>query len=194
MINNAKNQLLELLKNLGCSENCANFQSIHTSFSGFYSSTVRVNFPNGYVVQGVSESKGKPAAEIAAAQIVLNLIVKNYPEFLVNWDEIYVEAQAGDALIKLSIYLSTDLKSSDNKSKQLQSLESNFNLAKVFDHWKVQGDPELAIWGTNLSQERKATLVEALLWRRFNSQVLTIDASTKLQVLLSTLQSQNFAL
>ncbi len=189
MINNAKNQLLELLKNLGCSENCANFQSIHTSFSGFYSSTVRVNFPNGYVVQGVSESKGKPAAEIAAAQIVLNLIVKNYPEFLVNWDEINVEAQAGDALIKLSVYLSSQSKNSHDKSKQLQHLESDSNLAKVFDRWKAQGDPDLAIWGINLSEKRKATLVEDLLWGRFSNQVLTIDASTKLQVLLSTLQS-----
>lgn len=186
---NAKNKLLELLKTLGCSENYVDFQTIPTSPPGSYSSTVIVHFPDGYVVEGFSENKRQTAAEIAAAQVVLDLIAKDRPKLLaVNWEDIYLDAQAGDALIKLSVYLSSQSKNSHDKSKQLQHFESDSNLAKIFDRWKAQNDPELAIWGTNLGEKRKATLVEALLWQRFNKQVLTIEAPVKLEVLFSTLQ------
>jgi hypothetical protein len=42
----------------------------------------------------------------------------------------------------------------------------------------------LAIWGSNLGEKKKATLVEALLWRRYGSQIMTDDAPLQLQSLL----------
>jgi hypothetical protein len=66
-------------------------------------------------------------------------------------------------------------------------LESGPHLAEVFDQWKTQGDPDLAMWGTDLSEKRKATLVEAMLWRRFGIQVIAADATAQLQSLLKTL-------
>ncbi|HEY9630077.1 MAG TPA: hypothetical protein V6C84_22515 [Coleofasciculaceae cyanobacterium] len=190
MSENAKNQLLELLKNLGCIENCADFQSASasTALSPLHQSTVVVRFPDGRTVEGTGQGRRKSEADIAAAQVALNTVRKDHPDLVIHWDALNVEAQAGDALIKLGVYLSADLKSADDKSKYLQSLESDFYLAKVFDQWKAQGDPDLAVWGTHLGEKRKATLVEALLWRRFGSQVITNQAPIQLQLLLRTLQ------
>lgn len=188
MSKNAKNQLLELIQNLGCVEDCAVFQPTPTLLDTLHHSSVIVEFPDGRIVRAIGKAKRKADADIAAAQVALDKVHSNHPDLLVNWDELKVEAQAGDALIKLGIYLSADFKSADDKSKQLQTLESDLYLAKVFDQWKAQGDPDLAIWGTNLGEKRKATLVEAWLWRRFGMQVVTRNAPIQLQALLKTLQ------
>jgi hypothetical protein len=180
MNGNAKNQLLELLKNLGCSEDCADFQAKSVS-PGFHQSTVIVSFPDGHTVQGSGGGSRKSDADIAAAKDAIERLSNTYPELIVDWADINVQAQAGDALIKLGIYLSTSIKSTSAKSLQLQSLESDLHLAKVFDQWKVQGDPDLAVWGSNLGEKRKATLVEALLWQRFGTQVISTGASVQLQ-------------
>ncbi len=184
MSSNAKNQLLELLKNLGCSEDCADFQSMSMSSSGFHQSTVVVNFPDGRIVQGSGEGSRRTVADIAAAKDAIEHWSSKYPDLIVDWAEIKVQAQAGDALIKLGIYLSTTIRSASDKSLQLQSLESNSHLAKVFDHWKAQGDPDLAIWGANLGEWKKATLVEALLWQRFGMQVISESAFEQLPALI----------
>jgi hypothetical protein len=191
MHENAKTQLLELLKNLGCSEDCADFQSQSMSPSGPHQSTVIVSFPDGRTVQRTGEEcRHKTDADISAAQATIEQLCNEYPDLVVNWAEINVEAQAGDALIKLGIYLAADIKSASDKSHQLQSLESDSHLAKVFDQWKTQGDSDLAMWGANLGEKRKATLVEALLWRRFGMQVITADASEPLQTLINTLATK----
>ncbi|MCY7337907.1 MAG: hypothetical protein LH613_17120, partial [Chamaesiphon sp.] len=109
------------------------------------------------------------------------------PYLLVDWDELNIQAQAGDALIKLGVYLSPELKSTAAKSKGLQNVETNAHLAKVFDRWKAQNDPRLAIWGTNLNEHRKATVVEALLWQDYGQQVIAANAPAQLADLLSTL-------
>jgi hypothetical protein len=87
----------------------------------------------------------------------------------------------------LGVYLSPELKSTAAKSKGLQNVENNAHLAKVFNRWKAQNDPRLAVWGTNLSEHRKATLVEALLWHGYGQQVIATNASAQLANLLSTL-------
>jgi hypothetical protein len=109
MNGNAKNQLLELLKSLGCIEDCADFQSKPIS-PGSHRSTVVVRFPNGCTVQGTGEGRCSSDADIAPAQVVLEQLRKDYPDLLIDWEEINVEAQASDALIKLSVYLSPGLK------------------------------------------------------------------------------------
>jgi len=184
MNGNAKNQLLELLKNLGYSEDCADFQPESVSPASFHQSTVVVGFPDGRTVQGSGRGSRKSDADIAAAKDAIEQLSNNYPDLMVDWADITVQAQAGDALIKLGIYLSTSIKSASDKSLHLQRLESDPHLAKVFDYWKAQGDPDLAIWGANLGEKRKATLVEALLWKRFGTQVISTSAFERLQALI----------
>jgi hypothetical protein len=53
--------------------------------------------------------------------------------------------------------------------------------------WKADKDPRLAIWGTDLSKHRKATLIEALLWHGYGKQVIAANAPAQLTELLSTL-------
>jgi hypothetical protein len=187
MNGNAQNQLLELLKNLGCSEDCADFQPESMAPSGFHQSTVVVSFPDGRTVQGSGMGARKPDARSAAANDSIEQLSNNHPDLIVDWADIKVQAQAGDLLIKLGVYLAADIKSASDKSEQLHSLESNSHLANVFDLWKAQGDADLAIWGTHLGEIRKATIVEALIWRRFGAQVITPDASEKLEALLNNL-------
>ena len=114
-------------------------------------------------MQGTGEGKRRTTADIAAAQDAIDNLRQDHPDLLIDWAKIYAQAQAGDALIKLAVYLSIDLDSTTAKSQHLQNVESNLHLAKVFDCWKAQGDPDLAIWGTELSEHRKASLVESLL-------------------------------
>ena len=185
MSENAKNKLQELLDNLGCTSNCIDFRS--TPLTDLHCSTVMVTFPDGRIIRGTGDGHRKSDADIAAAQAALDLVDRIYPYLVVDWAKLRVEAQAGDALIKLGVYLSPELKSTAAKSNRLQNVETNAHLAKVFDRWKAQDDPELAIWGTNLKEDRKATLVEALLWRRYGAQVIVANAPTQLADLLSTL-------
>jgi hypothetical protein len=185
MSENAKNKLKELLENLGCIDHCIDFQ--HTLVADLYRSTLIVTFPDGRIVRGTGEGQRKSEADISAAQDALDLVERIYPYLLVNWDKLSVEAQAGDALIKLGVYLSAESKSAADNSKGLQNLETNTNLAKIFDRWKADNDPRLAIWGTNLNEHRKATLVEALLWRRYGQQIIVANASAQLADLLNTL-------
>jgi hypothetical protein len=147
-----------------------------------------VVFPDGRTVKGTGKGQRKVDAELIAAQMTIDNLRNTYPELLVNWDDIYVETQAGDAIIKLGIYLSESIKTASEKSQALQTLESDQHLAKVFETWKAKGDQDLAIWGNSLGEKKKATLVEALLWRRYGKQIIIDDAPLKLQSLLKTLQ------
>ena len=187
MSKNAKNQLQELLRNLGCCiHTCLNFQ--HAPVSNSYSSTVTVTFPDGRIVQGAGTGPSKPDADIAAAQDTLDRVKRIYPYLLVDWKKLGVEAQAGDALIKLGVYLSAESKSAADNSNQLQISETDAHLAKVFDRWKAQNDPDLAIWGNDLGAKRKATLIEALLWRRYGQNIIAANAPAQLTSLLRTLR------
>ncbi|HEY9626984.1 MAG TPA: hypothetical protein V6C84_06760 [Coleofasciculaceae cyanobacterium] len=181
---NAKNQLLQLLQDLGCPESYATFKSENLSPSGIHHSIVTVTFPDGRQVCGIGKGQRITYAEVAAAQEALDVLHSHYPDLIVNWDEINVEAQAGDALIKLAAYRSNDTSKASEKSQLLQQWESDNHLERMFDIWKSQGDPDLEVWGDNLGQKHKATLVEALLWRRFGAQVLAADAPLHLQTLL----------
>jgi hypothetical protein len=185
MSDNAKNKLKELLDNLGCAGNCIDFQS--TPLAGLHSSTVTVTFPDGRIVRGTGKGHRKSDADIAAAKDALDRVEQLYPYLLVNWDKLDIEAQAGDALIKLGVYLSPESKSAEDNSNRLKNIENNAHLAKVFDRWKAQNDPRLAIWGTNLNEHRKATLVEALLLQSYGQQVIADNAPAQLADLLSIL-------
>ena len=128
--------------------------------------------------------KGKANARIAAAQDVIDKLRCSYEDIEVNWDEINVEAQAGDALIKLGIYLSEDLTKSSDKSMRLQQLEPDDHLVEVFDHWKENADSDLAKWGDGLGQKKKSTVIESLLWQRYGKKIIDANAIKLLQSLL----------
>ena len=132
MSENAKNKLQELLNELGCSGNCIDFRSI--PLSDPHTSTVVVTFPDGRIVWGIGEGHRRSDADIAAAQDALDLVKKLYPYLLVDWDKLGVEAQSGDVLIKLGVYLSVESKSAEDNSNRLKKIENNARLAKVFDH------------------------------------------------------------
>jgi hypothetical protein len=185
MSENAKNKLQELLNDLGCAGNCIDFRSI--PLNDLHCSTVTVTFPDGLIVRGSGKGHRKSDADIAAAQDALDRVARIYPYLLVDWKKLRVEAQAGDALIKLGIYISAESKSAADNSNRLQDSETDAHLAKVFDRWKAHKDPRLAVWGTNLSEDRKATLVEALLWQGYGQQVIADNAPAQLAELLSTL-------
>jgi hypothetical protein len=184
---NAKSQILELLKNLGCSENAAKFHHQSLAASGPHRSTLTVYFPDSRVVQGQAVASRVTDADIQAAQAVLDEVGSKYPDLLVDWNAIGIQAQAGDALIKLGVYLSTELDTAGKKSQHLQQFEADSHLAQIFDRWKAKDDPDLAIWGNELGEKRKATVVEALLWRRFGAKVIAADAATQLQAILRSL-------
>lgn len=137
----------------------ADFQSESMSPSGFHQSLVVVSFPDGRTVEGSGGGLRKSDADIAAAKDAIEKLSNNYPDLIIDWADINVQAQAGDSLIKLGVYLSTSIKSASDKSLHLQSLESDAHLAKVFDYWKAQSDPGLAVWGANLGEKRKAALI-----------------------------------
>jgi hypothetical protein len=187
MPKNAKDHLLELLKRLGCNETCAIFKSESTSPPGVHRSAVTVIFPDGREICGNGEGQRRSDANAAAAQVALDLLCSSHPDLLVDWDKIRSEAQAGDALIKLGAYLASGFNTTSVRSQLLQGIESDSHLAKVFDLWRSQNDPDLAKWGSNLGKKRKATLIEALLWRRFGERVLTNNAAAQLQSMLKTL-------
>jgi len=175
-----------LLKNLGCNETQeSDYQFRSISPNGFFHCTLVVRFRDGREVRGEGEGSRKSIAKIEAAQAVLDQINIHYPDLIVNWDEISVEAQKGDAFIKLGVYLSADLRTSSDRSYRLQELESDSHLAKIFDSWKNQGDPDLAKWGPNLGGDKKATWVEALLWERFGRQIIDEDAINELRSLIN---------
>ncbi|MBC7883233.1 MAG: hypothetical protein H7Y37_18240 [Anaerolineae bacterium] len=187
MSENAKNQLQELLQSLGCDKNCADFQPLPPAPPYLHGSTVTVTFPDGRSVQGTGRGNGKSDAEIAASQAALEQMHIDHADLFMDWNEVSVKAQLGDALIKLGVYLSKEFMTAEDKSKRLQTLESDKHLAKIFDQWKDNRDPDLTIWEPYLGEKRKATLVEALLWRRFGTQVISVTAPQQLQSLLESL-------
>ena len=183
---NARNELDKLLKNLGCNEtdNENDYTTEEITPQGYFQSTLEVRFPDGRVVRGHGEGQGKANARIAAAQDVIDKLRCSYEYLEVNWDEINVEAQAGDALIKLGIYLSEDLTKSSDKSMRLQQLEPDDHLVEVFDHWKENADSDLAKWGDGLGQKKKSTVIESLLWQRYGKKIIDANAIKLLQSLL----------
>lgn len=169
---NAKNDLFELLQHLGCWESMARFSSSYHQASGGFSATVQVDFPDGRRVEGWGMASKKTQSEINAAQDALDTLVLHHPDLKINWDEVFVEAQAGDALIKLGVYLDARLPTAAEKSYLLQRLETDAHLVRIFDQLQADGDPDVAIFGENLGEKRKATWVEALIWRRYGKQML----------------------
>lgn len=159
---NAKNQLAELLKSIGQRDNeITEYQS--KTINNQTDSTLVVTFSHGLTLQGSGQAIRKIEAEIIASQQVIDQLYEYYPELIVDWEKLMLEAQRGDTLIKLGIYLSEDFKKPSDKSLELQRKETNQRLAQVYDRWIADKDPDLTGWGTHMDMHKKASVVEALL-------------------------------
>lgn len=187
MEQNAKNRLLELLQNLGISQDVAQFDSTPDAAHGF-GCELSVQLPDGRRIEGQGNGPKRKAAELAAAEELFQTIDLHHSDLWVDWELIMVKAQAGDALIKLGAYLSTELKSSADKSLHLQQFESDQHLARVFDVWQQQGAPECLLWGPNLGEKKKASLVEAIVWDRYHQQLLHPQSAPVFHDLLESLE------
>lgn len=187
---NPRNELEQLLRMWGLVAE----RHIHTRYEEpgeqWFRATVTVEFPDGETVAARGERTiGKKATMKQACAAVLHKLRSTHPHLFVDWEEIRVDAQAGDALIKLAAYLSPSLESSSASSCWLQKLESNAHLARVFDQWKEDGHPELARWGSWLSDHRKGTLVEAALWREVGPLVVPAAGRHRLEGLIERLEA-----
>lgn len=172
-MHNAKNQILELLAKQGHPRSLADFA--HRQTAGGWESTLVLTLPGRAPLTGVGTGQRKSDADIAASKAVLAILEEaDRPDDL--WAPIYAEAQAGDALLKLAAYLAPGLASAEERSKWLQLHESDVSLARVFDRWFDAGDSDLAPYGRGLGEKNKATLVEALIWRRYGADVLGPEA------------------
>jgi hypothetical protein len=184
---NAKNQIKELLEGLGLSQELAVYSSSQAG-AGAWTSVVRITLPERPPISGTGTSSRRAQADVAAAEDALaklNAEPGMKPE---DWEPIYAEAQAGDALLKLAGYLATSLATREERSWWLQVHESDGALARVFDRWFDEGIPELAMYGRGLGEKHKSTLVEALIWRRYGARVLgpgAVNALGELRDMLS---------
>jgi len=186
----AKSQLFKLLQGIGhTGEDITDYQS-QPNAKG-HSCSLTVTFPNGLEINACGIGSKKKQAEIEASQDVINQLHKKYPELIVDWDKIYIDAQAGDVLIKLGVYLSGNLKVSEN-SLDLQRNETNKHLSKVFDQWQIDKDPDVTAWGNHINEHKKASWVEALLWRRYKEKIITSDAPERLKLLIKAINIETF--
>lgn len=169
---NAKNRLQELLMGRGLPGSLAVYTSTQAVVGGVWTSTVVVELPTQAPVTGCGVDPHKRQAEVAAAEDALASLATTGGAGGQDWGQIYAEAQAGDALLKLVGYLAAGAASPEERSRWLQRHESNDWLADVFDRWREDGDPDLIAYGRGLGVKNKSTLVEALLWRRYGARVL----------------------
>lgn len=186
---NAKNQLLEFLAGRGMPASYARFSSTQAG-AGAWTSTVVITLPGREPVTGIGTSYRKSQADITAAKDALPTLKLAEAAAALDWAHIYAEAQAGDALLKLAGYLASGLASPEERSLWLQGHESDASLAQVFDQWFDEGAPELVPYGRGLGEKNKATLVEAVIWRRYGARVLGPAAAEALGELRDALASR----
>lgn len=61
-------------------------------------------------------------------------------------------------------------------SNWLQTHESDKNLAQLFENWRQAGRLGDQDYGPQTGRKARATLVEALIWRRFGPQIVNSDS------------------
>lgn len=164
--NNPKNKLAELIKEWGYPDQFVKYRSYDTAGNGFVSE-VHLPFNNGIEPRARGTGPRKKEAEKAAAAALLSLIKSDFPQLMINWQAIFIDAQAGDALVKLAAYVSPKLNTPEKKSKWLQEHETDARFEAIFDRMHSRRDPRVAFFGKNLGKKRKATFIEALIWRTY---------------------------
>lgn len=186
---NARNGLQELLDGIGMLGQQALRVSHDRIGEQTFAATVTVTLPSGEVLsRTAAPTVGKTASTLRACADLLDSLPQTHPELFPDWEALRVEAQRGDALVKLAAYLAPDLPSAADGSYFLQDRESDAHFARLFTLWRAEGDKELAQWGEHLSEKRKSTLVEALIWRRWGPKVLADQGEEDLGRLLDEIR------
>ncbi len=163
--NNAKNYLQNFIQKLGHLPERALHYDSRAAGEGF-ESTVTLQL-DGRDLTGAGFGFNKKEAEKDAANSLLQRIYHDHPDLNRDWTLIRMEAQAGDALIKLCIYLNDNYASAAEKSYWLQTFETDQKMTEIFDEMHADRDPRVTIFGKNLGAKRKATYIEALIWREY---------------------------
>lgn len=186
---NAKNQLQERLQKAGQPLHLVTYTTVTPAPLG-WSSRVELALPGRPVVSAIGHGTRKAFAEVDAAEKLVALLSGADVTGIdaAASEAVRVEAQRGDALLKLAAYVHPALGAASDRSAWLQRTESDTALARVFDAWKAEGAPELADYGDGLGEKAKATLVEAVLWRRFHAQVLAPGAAEALAALAAAVE------
>ena len=176
MSTNAKNRLLELYQANGWHLDWTGmFKREATGLSGGWKSTIDHTMPDGRRLVGTGEANRASQADIGAVAAAL-CDLDTYDDE----PEVMADAQPGDALIKLAAYLTMADASPEERSDWLQKNETDPRLAALFDRlWDV-GDPDVRKYGRGRGEKYKASVVEALIWRRFRDQVLAPGAESAL--------------
>ena len=185
---NPKNDLHELIKNIGHLEYHVTFSDRFDESEQLFVATARLFIDEVVDIEEKGKATSKKAAEKEAAQAILDCIHEQHQHLIIDWEEAKVEAQAGDALIKLCAYLSDENTTAEAKSLWLQQAESDDYLAELFDRMVNQQHPEVAIFGANLGNKKKATWVEAMIWRQFGALVISPAAGEAFQGLAAFLR------
>lgn len=174
---NPRNALDERLRSIGV--RTEDHRTVTWAATGHqqFQATVQVTLPTGEQVSATGPpSAGKGPTASAACRALLDQLAASHPHYFADWEQQRLDAQRGDALIKLAAYLAPTPETAAETSRWLQRSEADQWLAALFDRWRAAGDPDLLHWGTHLSTKRKATLVEAIIWRRFGARILAPDA------------------
>jgi hypothetical protein len=184
---NAKTVLLEKLVAHGLSTCDRRFA--HNGGPGGWESTLTLTLPSGATYTGFGSASTKAQADVLACVPIVELLPVILAEFGAQTIAGRgVDAQAGDALLKLAVYADPGEHSAAERSVWLQRNESDAALALVFDRWLAEGDPDVLAFGVGLGEKRRATAVEALIWRRYANRVLAPGATEALSELLREIE------
>lgn len=177
---NAKNRLQELFDAKGWPR--PTFQQKQIGLQ--WTSTINVALPDGRTLYGTAAASRKTQADVAAAEAALaSLAPDPEPE-----EDLWVDAQRGDALVKLAAYLAPHLRSTEAKSAWLQEHESDEFFSRTLERWADAGDAEAAEHLGQRGEKYRSTVAEAFIWRRFNKRVLAPGARPALLELMSLLE------
>lgn len=183
---NAKNRLKELLESLGWSlEGQARFH-IAPGRAAMWHCEVEVEVPSLPPAQGAGDGLRSSQAEVAACADVLTKL----SGLASDLDELMLEAQAGDALIKLAAYRASEHRSAAHASLWLQRFESDARLARLYDAWRDAGREDLLHFGPRLGVKMKASCVEAAIWRDYQRRTLGTGAMEALRELRRALEAE----
>jgi len=180
---NAKNRLQELIQARGWT---VTWDDVLTreqlGLSGGWRATLEVVLPSGVRLLGTGDGNSKSEADVAAIAAALD-------DFDVGEEEagVFADAQGGDALIKLAAYVVKADLSPEGRSQWLQAHEADAYLARVFDQLWEAGDADVRGFGRRRGEKFKASVVEALIWRRFRQKVLSETARASLEDIIQLL-------
>ena len=177
-----KCRMKEFLESIGQAQELCAFLPRQTGLSGGWHVVATLFLPNRPPLSAEGAGNRLSDAEADAATQILEELDQEVLMAVVG-PRLQREAQAGDALLKLAGYLGAA--SPEAGSLWLQGRESNAALASVYDAWVAGGDPDLQLYGGALGVVRKATIVEALIWRRYRSRILSTGAADALAELRS---------